>query len=279
MKRVLLGVGFALFVQTASAAVEYEFRQVSHSDIENVPPSDFTGRAIIDGDRSRVDFVKGTGYPIGTYLISTNGSRSLTFVDPTKKTFLEVNAGTVSSALGAMKITITNKKVDQTILEDHPIIAGLPTDHHRLNIRYDISLSMGGLELKQAVNTIQDRYVTSAFGDVAETFIGSTALQTGNVELDDLIDLENRKIKGFTLKQVVNTTTTNSRAQVTGSPLKVNRTLTTTHEITVTSISPKASVPAATFMVPAGFRKADTAKDDTQKTPLHVLSMEPPSSK
>ena len=165
------------------------------------------------------------------------------------------------------------------MLDDHPIIAGLPTDHHRLNIRYDITLSMGTLELKQSVNTVQDRYVTTAFGDVAETFLGGTALQTGNAELDELIDLENRKISGFTLKQVVSTTTTNHRSSVTGSPLKVARTLTSTHEITVTSINPKAGIPAAMFIVPAGFRKADTTKDDTQKTPLHVLSMEPPSSK
>ena len=277
MKRVLLGVGVALLVaQGAQAAVEYEFRQVSHSDIENVPPTDFTGRAVIDGERSRVDFLKGTGYPAGTYLISTNGSRSLTFVDPAKKSYLEVNAGSVATALGAMKITISNKKVDHTVLDDHPIIAGLPTDHHRMVVRYDITLLMGDLELKQSVNTIHDRWVTTAFGDVAETFLGANALKTGNPELDTLVDDENRKVKGFTLKQVVSTTTTNQRASVPGSPLKVARTLTSTHEITVTSISPKAAVPAAMFSIPLGFQKADTMKDDTQKTPLHVLSMEPP---
>lgn len=276
MKRVLLGVGFALFVQTASAAVEYEFRQVSRSDLENVPATDFTGRAVIDGDRSRVDFVKGVGYPAGTYLISTNGSRSLTFVDPAKKAYLEVNAGTVATALGAMKITISNKKVDHTMLDDHPVIAGLPTDHHRLNIRYDITLLMGTLELKQSVNTVQDRWVTNAFGEVAATFVNASALKTGNPELDELIDIENSKVPGFTLKQIVSTTTTNNRGNVPNSPLKVTRTVNSTQEITVTSITPRASVPAATFVVPVGFRKSDAAKDDTQKTPLHVLSMEPP---
>jgi hypothetical protein len=276
MKRVMLGVGFALFVQTASAAVEYEFRQVTHSDLESVGAADFTGRAVIDGDRSRIDFLTGTGYPTGTYLISSNGSRSLTFVDPKKKSYLEVNAGTVATTLGSAKISITNKKVDFSMLDDHPIIAGLPTDHHRMSIRYDITLALGTLELKQQVNAVQDRYVTTAFGDVAETFLGATALKTGNPELDELVDLENRKVHGFTLRQVVSTTTTNSRPGVPGSQLKIANTMTTTREITVTSISPRAAVPAAMFMVPVGYQKAETMKDDSQKTPINVLSMEPP---
>ena len=129
MRRVMLGVAFVLAVQSASAAVEYEFRQISRSDLESVPPTDFTGRAIIDGDRSRVEFLSGTGYPPGTYLISNSASRSMIFVDPAKKAYLEINAGSVSNALGAAKLTIANKKVDLTQMEDHPVIAGLPTGY------------------------------------------------------------------------------------------------------------------------------------------------------
>src|SRR5579872_905986 len=66
---VLLVVGI---VQTLSAAVQYEFRQTTHSDLESMPPTDVTGRGIIDGDRSRVEFLSGTGFEIGTYIISTN---------------------------------------------------------------------------------------------------------------------------------------------------------------------------------------------------------------
>src|SRR4051812_14775023 len=123
MRRVMLGVVLALAVQNASAAVEYEFRQITHSDLESVPPTDFTGRAVIDGDRSRVEFVSGIGYPPGTYLISTNGSRTMTFVDPARKAYLEVNAGSVSAALGTTKLSITNKKIDLVEMDDHPVIA------------------------------------------------------------------------------------------------------------------------------------------------------------
>jgi len=272
--RVMLGVLLLTAVQ-ASAAIEYDFHQITHSDLENVPPTDFTGRAVIDGERSRVEFVSGIGYPAGTYVISTNGSRTLTFVDPSKKSFVDVNASSAVSALASVKLAISNKKVDLTQMDDHPIIAGLPTDHFRLSLSYDITLNLGSLSLTQTVHTIEDKFVTSAFGDVASMYIASGALKTGNSEIDDLVDIENSRVKGFPLKQVTMTSTTNNGAQVANSPLKVSRTITTTRETTVTSVQPKASVPMALFMVPVGFHKADTTKDDTNKTPLHVLSMEP----
>lgn len=279
MRRVMLGVVLVLAVQSAQAAVEYEFHQVTHSDLENMPPTDFSGRAIIDGDKSRVEFLSGVGYPTGTYLISTNGSRSMTFVDPGKKSYLEVNAGSVATALGTTKITIANKRVDLTQLEDHPVIAGLPTDHYRLALTYDITLSLGTLTLTQTVHTIEDKFVTGAFGDVAATFLASGALKTGNPEIDDLVDIENTKVKGFALKQIISTTTTSGEFSGEKTAKWTPRNITTTREITVTSITPKASVPSAVFLVPVGFHKTDATKDDTQKAPLHVLSMEPPASK
>ena len=40
----------------------------------------------------RIEFLTGNAYPPGTYMIATNGSRTMTFIDPSKKTFVEVNA-------------------------------------------------------------------------------------------------------------------------------------------------------------------------------------------
>src|SRR3954447_15927451 len=90
MKKNLPFIALFLLVVTASsapAAIQYEFRQTTTSDIESIPSSDCAGRAIIDGDRSRVEFLTGNAYPPGTYIIATNGSRTMTFIDPSKKTF------------------------------------------------------------------------------------------------------------------------------------------------------------------------------------------------
>jgi hypothetical protein len=274
MKRVVWVIGLLAVVESASAAIQYEFRQSTHSDLESMPSADFTGRAVIDGDRSRVDFLSGNAYTPGTYLIATNGSRTLTFVNPSKKSYVEVNAGSVATALGAAKISIANKKVGVTLLEDHPTIAGLPTDHYRLTFSYDITVTFGTLPLTETVHTIIDKWVTRAFGDVGEMFLASGALKTGNPDLDELIDAENTKVKGFALRQTINVTTVNNAPQV-AKQLPLRRTSTQTREITITSIEPKAALPNTLFTIPAGYHKADPLRDDSQKAPLQILSMEP----
>src|SRR3954470_4442492 len=80
MKKNLPLIALFLLVVTASsapAAIQYEFRQTTSSDLDTIPSTDCAGRAIIDGDRSRIEFVTGNAYPAGTYLIATNGSGTM----------------------------------------------------------------------------------------------------------------------------------------------------------------------------------------------------------
>jgi hypothetical protein len=279
MKKNLPAFAVMLLVFTASsasAAIQYEFRQTTSSDLESIPSTDCAGRAIIDGDRSRVEFTGGNAYPVGTYIIATNGSRSMVFIDPSRKSFVEVNAAGVANSIGGRKITITNKKIDEVVkMPDQTTVAGLPTEHYRLSISYDITVAFGNLPLTQTVKTTIDKWTTSAFGDVGDTFLAGGALKTGNPDLDELMSAENSRIKGFALRQIVNVTTINNRTAPSDSQLKVNRTVTQTRELLVTSIQPLAKVNVATFVVPATFHKADLAHDDTQKAPVQVLSMEP----
>jgi len=265
-------------VQGLFAAVQYEFRQTTHSDLETMPPIDVTGRGVIDGDRSRVDFLSGTGYAAGSYIISTNGLHTLTFVNPAKKTYVDVNAASVASAIGSARITISNKKVNLTQLDDHPVIAGLPTDHYRLTLAYDITLAFGTIPLEQHVNEIVDKWVTQALGDIAETFLASGGIRTGNPDLDDLIAVENTKIKGFALKQTMSVTTTNDH-QPEQTKLTMRRSVTQTRELTLTSVEPKATVPADLFTVPASFHKPDPLNDDSRRAPLQILTLQPSGGK
>ena len=56
------------------AAIQYEFMLKNTSDDAAKPSSDLTGRATIDGFRSRVEFLSGNLYPPGTYVVSTDAS-------------------------------------------------------------------------------------------------------------------------------------------------------------------------------------------------------------
>jgi len=283
MKKNLLAIGLLLLVITApaaSAAIQYEFRQTTTSDLESIPSTDCVGRAIIDGDRSRVEFLSGNAYPAGTYVIATNGSRTMTFIDPSRKSFVEVDAASVAASIGSRKITIGNKKIDVTKMPDQTKIAGFPTEHYRMTMSYDITVAFGTLPLTQTVKTTIDKWTTTAFGEVGETFLASGALHTGNPDLDDLVSAENNGIKGFALRQVVNVVTINNHAPVKGeTQLRVNRTTTQTRELLVTSIQPTTAVNLATFSIPVTYHKAGPVHDDTQKSPVQVLSMEPSGEK
>jgi len=275
MRKSVLGVILLMAVQTASAAIRYEFRQTTSSDLEGANATDCSGRAIIDGEKSRVEFGNCNAYPTGSFVLTTNGSRVLTFVDPGKKAFADVNAGAVATALGSTKIVISNRKVNTVEMPDHPVIAGIPTDHVRLSIEYDITVTFGNLPLTQSVQTIIDRWTTMAFGDVAEIFLSGGALRTGNPDIDELFAFENAKGKGLPLKETMRTTTINNRAGAVKSQLAVSRMVTVTRDLEVSSVQQVAHVAANTFDVPAGFHRADPLKDDTQKAPIQTLSMEP----
>src|SRR5258706_476377 len=70
MNKSLLALSLMLIAQSSLGAIEYDFRQSSTSQIESVPSSEFTGHAVIDGDRYRVDFRTGDFANPGVYFIS-----------------------------------------------------------------------------------------------------------------------------------------------------------------------------------------------------------------
>jgi hypothetical protein len=274
MKNILLAISLLLSVTGVQGAVQYEFRQTFHSDVDTMPSNDMTGRGIIDGDRYRVEFFSGTAFPAGTYVISNSSSQQI-WVDPSKRSYVEVNAGTVASAVGASRITISNKKTDLTKMADHPLIAGLPTEHYRLVLSYDIALPFGQIQLKQSVTTVIDKWVTMAYAGIAEAFLAGGGVHTGNPDVDDIFETENTKIKGFPLRETTEITTINANPRTPGSKLEMAQVHTQTRDLTITAIESKPEVSAAIFQVPMGFRKADPLRDDTQKAPVHVLEMEP----
>lgn len=272
MRNGWLGFAIVLFSFSAFGAVQYDFHHASRSDGSSVPPTEFSASATIDGESSRVDFRSGNAYPPGTYVVSTNGSRTLTFVDPGLKSYTEMNTSTVAAAIGTSNITVENERYDFAKLDDRPVIAGLQTEHYRLTISYDITVSFGTMPLKQAVRTTIDKWTTVQFGDIAETYVVSGGIRTGNVKLDAILDAETTRIKGFPLKQTIEITTTNLRGNIAGSKLGLSPTRTQKREIVVTAIRQVPSAPAA-FAVPLNYRRAEPGSTDPTKP--QILSLEP----
>lgn len=255
------------------AAIQYEFHQSTRSEVDGLPGVDVGARAVIDGDRSRVDYLSGTLYPSGSYVISLDGSRRLIYVDPSTKTYSEVSASRVATVMGGQQISVKNFKVDVQKLDDHPIIAGHPTDHYRVQTSYDLTMTMATIPLTQSVNTIIDKWTTNAFGDVATAFLAGGTPRTGNADLDQLIDAETSRAKGFPLRQTFQITTSGfGQKKDPGAKVHVGMRRQSA-DLTVTSIR-TVEVHPAMFQVPAGFTEAEGAS--TSEDPnVHILSMEP----
>ncbi|MEO8379674.1 MAG: hypothetical protein ABI779_08415 [Acidobacteriota bacterium] len=269
MKTLLVTVALALVASTSSAAVQYEFVQKNTTADAVNPSSELTGRATVEGERSRIDFVGGTIYPPGTYVISTDGSRRLTFVDPTKEWFTEVNTATFATSIGASNIRVSNMKSTMETKDDRPIIAGLPSDHTRLTLTYDISVMVKTITLKQHVRTEIETWSTPQFAAAA---LGSfnSAIRTGNPEIDAILEMETTKVRGFPLRQSV-TTRTVADLPPTRSELRIPATRTIVREMWVTSIR-EVPFDASMFVVPVTYRRADTP--ETPKTAAKVLTFE-----
>ena len=277
MMRLWMGVALVVFsAHAAFAAIQYEFVQTSRSDSDSRPAMDLSARAVIDGQRSRVDFLSGNAYPPGTYVVSSDGARKLRFVDPSQKTYTEVNTATIASAIGMSNIVIGNLKSEVMKLDDQPVIAGIPTDHYRLVLTFDITVTLKNRPLKQSIRTEIDKWTTVRFSETSSSLASQTLL-TGNADIDALISAETTKITGFPLKQAIRITAMNvsTSGRPVKSQLQVPSTITLTREMTVTSIR-ETKPDAATFMVPAGFSRTDFA-ERVPKPQTQILSLEPSS--
>lgn len=269
MKRTLLTIAVALLAFPAFAAVHYDFFQKSTSEGAVVPTSDFSARAVVDGQRSRIDFLSGDVYPTGTFVISNDGSRNMVFVDPAKRWFTEYNTTAVTSSLSPASVKIENLQSKLDKIPGEKLIAGIPTDHHQLTLSYDITVLFRSMPLKQHVRTVIDTWTTLKFGNVNRAAFGET-LTTGNAELDKLIELESSKISGFPMRQTVSITMTSAARP--GSKLNLPASRVITREMLVTSAKEGPADPAI-FAIPQGYRRADMP--EVPKAPAQVLTLEP----
>jgi hypothetical protein len=256
---VVLAVSLAILPSAADAAIKYTFRQVTRSEFQTMPSSELRGEAVIDNDQSRVDFKGRSFYGDNAYVISLDGSKRI---------------NSVAAALGTSKIDVANLKVETKKLPDRLMIAGLPTEHHRIEMSYDISMPISTLTLRQRVNTVIERWTTDAFGDVNETFLSSGAVRTGNPQLDQIIDAEAGKIKGLPLRQITTITTTSQmpKKQNVNSQLRLNPSRKQSTEMLVDTVQLISADPKL-FAVPASYQRTNAGSPI--ENPIHELSLEP----
>jgi hypothetical protein len=273
MKTLLVTVALALVTVPSVAAIQYDFMQKNTTGDIVAPMTEMSARAIVDGERSRVEFLSGNVYPPGTYVISTEGARRLFFVDPVKQWYTEVNTASLATSLASSNIKVENLKTSSELLKDKATIAGVEADHSRVTIEYDLTLTVKAIALRQHVKTEIDSWTTNRFGALSPGFF-QNGLQTGNAELDKVLDAEISKVTGFPLRHVVTIRTSYDKPA--NSKLETPSTRTITRETWVTRIAEVASTPSM-FVVPAAYRRAD--QPEVPPAGPQVLTFEPTGSK
>lgn len=270
-KMMLLALAVVLVAIPAFPAIQYDFVQRTTHEGAVIPATELMGRAVLEGDRSRIEFTGGDVYPAGTYMVTVDGSRRLFFVDPEKQWYTEVNTSGISTAVAASNIQIANLKSNLEKMGDGQVVAGILTEHYKLTMTYDITVPFRSMPLKQSVRTVINTWTTSKFGDVARSAFANT-VQTGNVEIDKMIETETKRVGGLPLRQSVQITMSVTSKGPVKSQLPLPATRTITRETWVTKVGEVVSEPM-TFKVPASYRKSEMP--DVTTPPMQVLDLKP----
>ncbi len=251
------------------AGIRYEFRETSRTE-ETAESTQLVARVVMDGEMSRIEVVSGNKYQPGSYMI-THGDERVYVIYPDTKSYLEYTTG--SSQLNSERVQITNPKVSfAEVPGDSPVIAGYPTRHYQLRMTYDITIQMGTITISQIVDTLIDKWTTSAFDHLIGQYEDNIdELKTGNPGIDALIDAEATKFSGLPLRQLTQIITRgDDKKKNPNNPLPSTRKRTT--EMVVSKIE-EAQVSPNLFAIPVDFTKGAAAK--APGTTTQYLTMKP----
>ncbi len=214
---------------------------------------------------SRLDFAESMNRAsmmgAGNYMISNSAARTVTFVDPSKRQYMQLDLAELSrDASNAMKsapsmvsMKVSDVHVTMESLGAGEKIEGYSTLKYRLTENYTMDLTVMGSETQTPTHTTSDIWIAPALNALmnpsARPDVGKIADATGPMApLTSAIIKAYANVKpGVMMKRVSTSVSTQS-----GKP----HTSTTT---TLLSNVKKGPIPASVFDVPAGYTKVDRA--------------------
>jgi hypothetical protein len=197
----------------------------------------------------------------GNYMIANSITRTVTFVDPAKHQYMELDLADLSKDAGGMgssapsmvTMKVADVHVSMESLGAGEKLGGYSTLKYRLTENYTMDLTIMGAETKTPTHTTTDIWIAPALDALmnpsARPDVGKIAEATGPMApLTSAIIKAYANVKpGVMMKRVSTSVSTQS-----GKP----HTSTTT---TLLSNVKKGPIPASVFDVPAGYTKVDRA--------------------
>ena len=250
MKRLLPIAAAILFAYSAFAGMTYKVQSAT-SGFRSVT---MLGTVTVDGSRMRMDISNGDKllFKDNSIVFSTDGGKTMTVVDPSTKTYYEMQLDQLISGAGSLlkgnpmiKISFENPKVTVRDGGDGGTIEGYPTHKSTLDASYDIVIDAMGTQMTSHMQMTTESWTTDQLSSEFSNFLQAKNMRTGVEALDKLIEAQSTALKGFPLKQI--------------SSVKTNqngRDMTMTTTATVTDIV-KKDIDAAQFTLPDGYTKVD----------------------
>lgn len=248
MKRIVVAVVFLVLTHSAFAGLAYNFESVT----KGLRRSTISGSAQAEGDRFRMNIVRGDGFTFAdnSFVISHDSGKTLFVGDPASKTYYQLDFGEASASaaslfkqLGFLNFKISNPKVASRDLGKGEPIAGYPTQHNQVSSSFAMSVGSGPQAMKIGISMSTDSWVTDRIPAALTNVLQKQSIATGIAEVDKLIAAQSANAKGFPLKQV-----TTFRIEQNG---RTNESVTTTM---IRNVAQKVFAPAD-FALPAGYKK------------------------
>jgi hypothetical protein len=259
-KLTLSVISAAVLLAAVPAFAGIHYKSVTKTEAEGQKSrgSDVQAEGWVSGDHVKVAFLSSNGNPFaqeGTYILSKDGGKTLYLVNPKDKTYAEWSLQGMLGAVGAvmngmgplLKVQFTDLKSAKVAEDDGGLVVGVPTRHYKFHTTYTMTIRVLGMGNTANVVSEQDVWASNKLTDAAlGVWLRADPPRTGNAEFDKLIASHSGQYEGFPLKAVTVTTSTQQKG---------NKSSTSRTTVEVTQLDKNASVPAATFEIPAGYKE------------------------
>ena len=198
----------------------------------------------ISGNSIRTDMVESQNpmMPAGSYMISTDGGKTMKLVNPANKSYAVMDLQSMAGMFSGGMFKIVNPRFEKIVDEDGGELLGRDVRHVKFKTSYSMEMNIMGMKNTTVSESTQEMWVAPGILREGQNFwAGQKGFATGDKEFDRKIVDEMAKINGLPLKQVITSKNT-AGSQVTES---VMTTLVTTLR--------KENVPESAFVIPAGY--------------------------
>ncbi len=234
---------------------------------EGQKPQKSTVRAYVDGDKAHIEFLDSNNPATksGNWILTEDGGKNMTLVNPKDKTYMPWSMQQMVAMLGGMgdllNFKFSNTKMEMLEESAGDAIHGKSTHRYKYSVTYDLEMKILGMTQYQHVDTIQESWCTTSYGDLGMgAWLRSTPI-TGIEGLDKLVTESTKQIKGFPLKS--RTTSVTTQLDKKGNKKRAQNSVT---EMTVTKLQ-DGPVDASKFKIPSDYKKIELPEGGQNAAP------------